>query len=68
MQHESWVSGTSIMPRRNYREIIGNIVGNAETGDSLRHCKWTKSASKTKKPTGKPIGGKSKKNGRNDEI
>ena len=51
--------------RRIYREIIGNTEGNAKTVDSLRRCKWTNSASKsaqeTKKPTGSPVGGESKK-------
>ena len=48
-------------PRRICREIIGNTGGNAKTVDSLRRCKWanstSKSAPKTKKPTGGPVGG-----------
>lgn len=51
--------------RRIWREIIGNTEGNAKTVDSLRHCKWanstSRSAPKTKKPTGGPVGGESKK-------
>ncbi len=51
--------------RRICREIIGNTEGNAKTVDSLQRCKWTSSASKsapkTKKPTGGPVGGESKK-------
>ncbi len=47
--------------RRICREIIGNTEGNAKTMDSLRHCKWPSSASKsapeTKKPTRGPVGG-----------
>lgn len=51
--------------RRICREIIGNTGGNAKTVDSLRRCKWanstSKSAPKTKKPTGRPVGGESRK-------
>ena len=56
---------TTSTRRRICREIIGNTEGNAKTEDSLRHCKWanstSKSAPKTKKPTGGPVGGESKK-------
>ncbi len=51
--------------RRICREIIGNTEENAKTVDSLGRCKWPNSASKsapeTKKPTGGPVGGESKK-------
>ena len=47
--------------RRICREIIGNTEENAKTEDSLRRYNWTSSASKsapkTKKPTGGPVGG-----------
>ena len=56
---------TTSTRRRICREIIGNTEGNAKTEDSLRHCKWanstSKSAPKTKKPTGGPVGGESRK-------
>ena len=51
--------------RRICREIIENTEGNAKTVDSLRRCNWpnsdSKSAPETKKPTGGPVGGESKK-------
>ena len=56
---------TTSAPRRICREISGNTEGNAKTMESIRHCKWPSSASKsapeTKKPTRGPGGGESKK-------
>ena len=39
--------------RRICREIIGNTEGNAKTVDSLQHCKWTSSTSKSDPKTKK---------------